>query len=60
VGVSTNIGMFGGLSHGYHHNIARQFSRAYDEMFFYVLLGAAVIFIGDTISFFLRRSLMRS
>lgn len=57
---ATILGMLGGISLGYHIKIARNFSRAYDEMFFYVLLGAAVIFIGDTISFFLRRSLMRS
>ena len=57
---ATILGMLGGISLGYHIKIARNFSRAYDEMFFYVLLGAAVIFIGDTLSFFLRRSLMRS
>ena len=57
---ATILGMLGGISLGYHIKIVRNFSRAYDEMFFYVLLGAAVIFIGDTLSFFLRRSLMRS
>lgn len=57
---ATILGMLGVVSLGYHIQLARNFSRAYDEMFFYVLLGASVIFIGDLISFFLRRALMKS
>lgn len=57
---ATILGMLGVISLGYHIQLARNFSRAYDEMFFYVLLGAAVIFIGDLISFFLRRALTKA
>lgn len=57
---ATILGMLGVISLGYHIQLARNFSRAYDEMLFYVLLGASVIFIGDLISFFLRRSLVKS
>jgi len=57
---ATILGMLGVVSLGYHIQLARNFSRAYDEMFFYVLLGAAVIFIGDLISFFLRRALTKA
>jgi len=54
------LGMLGVVSLGYHIQLARNFYRAYDEMLFYVLLGAAVIFIGDLASFFLRRALVKS
>ncbi|NWK56774.1 ABC transporter permease subunit [Verrucomicrobiaceae bacterium N1E253] len=57
---ATILGMLGVVSLGYHIQLARNFSRAYDEMLFYVLLGAAMIFIGDILSFFLRRFLTRS
>lgn len=54
---ATILGMLGFASLGLHIQLARNFSRAYDEMIFYVLLGSAVIFIGDLISVYLRRSL---
>jgi phosphonate transport system permease protein len=54
---ATILGMLGFASLGLHIQLARNFSRAYDEMFYYVLLGAAVIFIGDLISVYLRRYL---
>ncbi len=57
---ATILGMLGVVSLGYHIQLARNFYRAYDEMVFYVLLGAVVIFIGDITSFFLRRSLVKS
>lgn len=57
---ATILGMLGGASLGYYINTSRNFSRAYDEMLFYVLIGAAVIFIGDFASFFLRRALMKA
>ena len=57
---ATVLGMLGVVSLGYHIQLARNFSRAYDEMFFYVLLGASVIFLGDLISFFLRRALTKA
>jgi len=57
---ATILGMLGVVSLGYHIQLARNFSRAYDEMFFYVLLGAAVIFLGDLISHVLRRALTKA
>jgi len=57
---ATILGMLGVVSLGYHIQLARNFYRAYDEMIFYVLLGAAVIFLGDLTSFFLRRALVKS
>lgn len=57
---ATILGMLGFASLGLQIHLARNFSRAYDEMLFYVLLGAAVIFIGDLASFFLRRALTKS
>jgi len=57
---ATILGMLGFASLGLHIQLARNFSRAYDEMFFYVLLGAAVIFMGDLASFFLRRALTKA
>ncbi|MCP5536668.1 MAG: ABC transporter permease subunit [Akkermansiaceae bacterium] len=57
---ATILGMLGFASLGFHIQLARNFSRAYDEMFFYVMLGAAVIFAGDLISFFLRRFLTKA
>jgi len=57
---ATILGMLGVVSLGYHIQLARNFSRAYDEMFFYVLLGAAVIFLGDLLSHFLRRALTKA
>lgn len=54
---ATVLGMLGLVSLGYHIQLSRNFSRAYDEMLFFVLLGAAMIFLGDLGSFFLRRSL---
>lgn len=57
---ATILGMLGFASLGLHIQLARNFSRAYDQMFFYVLLGASVIFIGDLISVYLRRFLARA
>lgn len=57
---ATVLGMLGFASLGLHINLSRNFSRAYDEMLFYVLLGSAVIFIGDFISILIRRSLRNS
>ncbi|NNJ85758.1 MAG: ABC transporter permease subunit [Akkermansiaceae bacterium] len=58
---TTILGMLGVASLGLQISLARGGAqRAYDEMFFYVLLGAAVIFIGDLMSFFLRRSLTKA
>ena len=57
---ATILGMLGFTSLGLHIQLARNFSRAYDEMLYYVLLGAAVIFIGDLISVYLRRGLARA
>jgi len=57
---ATILGMLGFASLGLHINLARNFSRAYDEMFFYVVLGVIVIFIGDFISIFLRRGLRKT
>ena len=45
---------------GLHIQLSRNFSRAYDEMLFYVLLASAVIFIGDLTSVYLRRGLARA
>lgn len=42
--------MLGFASQGLPIQLALNFSRAYDEMLFYVLLGAAVIFVGDLVS----------
>lgn len=57
---ATILGMLGFASLGLHIQLARNFSRAYDEMLFYVLLGASVIFIGDLVSLYLRRYLARA
>ena len=57
---ATILGMLGFASLGLHIQLARNFSRAYDEMLFYVLLGASVIFIGDLISIYLRSTLART
>jgi len=57
---ATILGMLGFASLGLQIHLARNFSRAYDEMIFYVLLGAAVIFIGDLISVYLRRALTKA
>jgi phosphonate transport system permease protein len=57
---ATILGMLGFASLGLQIHLARNLFRAYDEMLFYVLLGAAVIFIGDLISFFLRRALTKA
>ncbi|MGJ8676997.1 MAG: PhnE/PtxC family ABC transporter permease [Akkermansiaceae bacterium] len=54
---ATVLGMLGFASLGLEIQIARSFHRAYDEMFFYVLLGAGVIFLGDLISLVLRKKL---
>ncbi|BDS05695.1 hypothetical protein NT6N_07350 [Oceaniferula spumae] len=54
---ATILGMLGVASLGYEIEIARNFSRSYDEMFFFVLLGAAVVFIGDFVSMALRHKL---
>lgn len=54
------LGMLGFASLGLHIQLSRNFSRAYDEMIFYVLLGSAVIFIGDLISLYLRRGLAKA
>ncbi len=56
---ATVLGMLGFASLGLHIQLARSFSRAYDEMLYYVLLGAAMILIGDLISVLLRRSLKK-
>ena len=57
---ATVLGMLGFASLGPHIQLSRNFSRAYDEMIFYVLLGSAVIFIGDLISLYLRRGLAKA
>ena len=57
---ATVLGMLGFASLGLHIQLSRNFSRAYDEMIFYVLLGSAVIFIGDLISLYLRRGLAKA
>lgn len=54
---TTVLGMLGVASLGLEISLARGFYRAYDQMFFYVLLGASVIFIGDLISVYARRAL---
>ncbi|MBK1829813.1 ABC transporter permease subunit [Verrucomicrobiaceae bacterium R5-34] len=54
---ATILGMLGVASLGYEIQIARNFSRAYDEMFFFVLLGAAIVFVGDLVSLALRYKL---
>jgi len=56
---ATVLGMLGFASLGLQIQLARNFSRAYDEMLFYVLLGSAVIFIGDILSLYLRRALLQ-
>ncbi|MGB0993614.1 MAG: PhnE/PtxC family ABC transporter permease, partial [Akkermansiaceae bacterium] len=57
---ATVLGMLGFASLGLHIDLARNFSREYDAMLFYVLLGAAVVFIGDFISIFIRRGLRKA
>ncbi|MBT8037643.1 MAG: ABC transporter permease subunit [Verrucomicrobiae bacterium] len=57
---ATILGMLGFASLGLQIHLARHLFRAYDEMLFYVLLGAAVIFIGDLVSVFLRRALTKA
>lgn len=54
---TTVLGMLGVASLGLEISLARGFYRAYDQMFFYVLLGASVIFVGDLISVYARRAL---
>jgi len=54
---ATVLGMLGFASLGLQIHLARNFSYAYDEMLFFVLLGASVIFIGDLVSVYLRRTL---
>ena len=56
---ATILGMLGISSLGYHISISRNFLR-YDQMLFYVLLGAAVIILGDVLSDVLRRRLRLS
>jgi phosphonate transport system permease protein len=53
---ATILGMLGISSLGYHISIARNFLN-YDQMLFFVLLGAAVIILGDVVSDVLRRRL---
>lgn len=53
---ATILGMLGISSLGYYISISRNWLR-YDQMLFYVLLGAAVIFAGDLLSDWLRRKL---
>jgi len=57
---ATVLGMLGVASLGMQIDHARNFYRAYDEMFFYVLIGAAVILIGDFISVAMRGVLRRA
>ncbi len=57
---ATILGMLGFASLGLQIHLARNLFRAYDAMLFYVLLGAAVIFLGDLVSFFLRRALTKA
>lgn len=57
---ATVLGMLGVASLGYEINIARNFSRAYDVMFFYVLLGAAVVIAGDFLSVIARSKLRKA
>lgn len=53
---ATILGMLGISSLGYYISISRNFLR-YDQMLFYVLLGAAVIIAGDVLSDVLRKRL---
>lgn len=57
---ATVLGMLGVASLGMQIDHARNFYRAYDEMFLYVLLGAAIIFVGDFISVAMRGVLRRA
>ena len=57
---ATVLGMLGFATLGLQIQISRETYRAYDEVIFYVLLGSALIFIGDLASFFLRRSLNKT
>jgi len=53
---ATILGMLAISSLGYYISISRNYFH-YDQMLFYVLLGAAVIFAGDLLSDWLRRRL---
>ena len=53
---ATILGMLGISSLGYYIALSRDFLR-YDRMLFFVLIGAAVIFVGDLFSDWLRRKL---
>lgn len=57
---ATVLGMLGFSTLGLHINLARNLFRTYDTMLFFVLLGAAVIFIGDFLSVYLRKILRES
>ena len=56
---ATILGMLGISSLGYYVSIAHNWLR-YDEMLFYVLLGAAAVFAGDLLSDWMRRRLRGS
>ena len=53
---STVLGMLAITSLGYYIKIENS-SMRYDSMFFYILLGTAVIFLSDLLSIFLRAKL---
>ena len=53
---ATVLGMLGISSLGYYISISHNWLK-YDQMLFYVLLGAAVVFAGDLLSDWLRRRL---
>jgi len=53
---STVLGMLGISSLGYYIHIENS-SMRYDSMFFFILLGTAVIFLSDLLSVFLRAKL---
>lgn len=53
---ATILGMLGISSLGYYVSISHNWLR-YDQMLFYVLLGAAAVFAGDLLSDWMRRRL---
>lgn len=53
---STVLGMLGISSIGYYIHISNS-SMRYDSMFFYILLGTAVIFLSDLLSVYIRAKL---
>ena len=52
--------MLGFASRSLHIQQSRNYSHAYNDMLFYVLLGGEIIFIGDLISLYLGRGLAKA